>query len=192
MFCASLLQQSPVHTSNYSTMLATRRVQARSKDDVLERFFEWSETAFCPHTITNDELPPPEDVLDYLFEHVETFTCAEEADRLASGQPRTLERDNSLIEGYPSMVGTHRGCQVEPLGHEGDMLDVCFEQIEAYACKEGEEDSYRKKSNRFSMRRQRRSVGTSAIRRKFEEAYADLEAQDEIQLYYRPNRSTSD
>jgi hypothetical protein len=171
-------------------MLATRAVQARCKDDVLERFFEWSETAFCPHNITKDEIPPEEDVLDYVFEHVESFACAQDDERLSNGQPRTLQRDNSLVDGYPTM--THRGRQIQPLGQERDILDSCFEQIEAYACKEGDEQLYSKKSNRFTLRRELRTGGAIGVSRKFEEAYAELEAQDEIQLYFRPNRPTRD
>lgn len=185
-----LLTRIPDQTSNLQTMLANRRVQGRSKDDVLERFFEWSENAFCPHTITKGELPTEEDVLDYVFEHVESFSCVDDVERLPNGQPRTVERDNSLIEGYLALASP-RGIQIQPFGQQGDMLDVCFEQIEAYACKEGEESPCRQKSNRFNLGRQiRRSVGASGIHRKFEEAYAELEAQNEMQLYFRPNHST--
>jgi hypothetical protein len=172
-------------------MTATRRVQARSKVDVIERFFEWSEMAFCPHHFTKDKMPLEEDVLDYVFEHVESLACADDAERAirSNGQPLTLQRDNSLVEpgmtGYPTMAFSGR--QIEPLGQEGDFLDVCFENVQDYTCKEGVEHSKPRKSGR-----ERRTERNLAVSSKFEETYAELEAEDEIQLYFRPKHSSRD
>lgn len=177
-------------------MTAIRRVNARTQDDVIERFFEWSEKAFCPHHETKDKLPLEEDVLDYVFEQVHSFACAEDAmrDTLTTGQPRTLQRDNSLIEsgveGYPA--SDYRVRRIQPFGQEGDFLDTCFEQVEAYTCKEGAEQAYPRKSALFTFGRGRRAGGRGGTSRKFEEVYAELEADDEIQLYFRPTRSSRD
>ena len=52
-------------------------MQSRSKEDVIERFFTWGETACCPTMAVEDLLEEQKDpdVLDYVFDNVESFTC---------------------------------------------------------------------------------------------------------------------
>mmetsp|Transcript_61012 Transcript_61012/g.70155 ORF Transcript_61012/g.70155 Transcript_61012/m.70155 type:complete len:136 (-) Transcript_61012:63-470(-) len=50
-------------------------------DDVIERFFSWSETALCTHPTgalpfsKDDDGKPDDDILDYVFNNVESVTC---------------------------------------------------------------------------------------------------------------------
>jgi len=146
-------------------------VNGRSSNDVLERFFEWGEAAFCPGLMYKpDELPEnfgEPDVLDYVFEHVESFTCRDngpEGSGIEVGDKGllvkegnkgvgnnsfdenfSLVRDNSLVErdgtnGRPTRLATTRKSpKIVPLGQEGDLLDYCFEHVESFVCNEGNE-----------------------------------------------------
>merc|ERR1711865_842081 len=64
-------------SSSSSTNNGRRYVQSRSKEDVIERFFTWGETACCPAMAVDDLLEEQKDpdVLDYVFDNVESFTC---------------------------------------------------------------------------------------------------------------------
>jgi hypothetical protein len=96
--------------------LATHR---NTHKDVLDLVFEWTEKIMCGDVATNrrsaqaaiqDE--PDEDMLDYVFDHVESFTCRDKKDadgRLLAGEeypgaePSDFTRDNSLVEEGPPM-----------------------------------------------------------------------------------------
>jgi len=112
--------------------------------DALERFFSGWESLFCAprsvESLSKDRVDDP-DVLDYVFESVESFTCADEASydgkckdpfstpprfrreqfHFQQQQPRgysddmSLRRENSLLEhganGAPAMLTTQRGKQ---------------------------------------------------------------------------------
>jgi hypothetical protein len=103
------------------------------------------------------------DVLDYVFENVESYTCgAADASvpRLGVVSPTgnkqlllpdntnnmlALNRDSSLVEGGPN----GQPVQLLTTTREGDLLDYCFEHVESYICTSTsfDEDVYR---NRYS------------------------------------------
>jgi hypothetical protein len=145
-----------------TTMVAAKRrgVQSRSKDDVIERFFQWGETALCPPADEDkmDTTTDP-DVLDYVFESVESFTCAADAPHVAAAAAgrellllsdnacdgMSLQRDNSLIEQGPNgqptqlVVTKSKTTTTTTTPGAGDLLDYCFEHVESYVCTEGNE-----------------------------------------------------
>lgn len=139
--------------------------QARSQD-ALERFFSGWESAFCaPRSIEalSNEVVVEPDVLDYVFEHVESFSCADESlmndpfyHRTSPNRPQkgfmdgptdsfdlSLKRENSLVEqgpnGAPVYVATPTGRAISRFGEEGDLLDYCFEHVESYVCTDARE-----------------------------------------------------
>jgi hypothetical protein len=64
----------------YNKSSTTTTSRRRSHPDVLERFFSGWEATFCaPRSIKSlaNEADEEPDVLDYVFEHVESFTCTE-------------------------------------------------------------------------------------------------------------------
>lgn len=138
---------------------------AKSRD-VLDRFFSGWENVFCaPRSMESyaKDVPDEPSVLDYVFEHVESFTCADETASYQNDpfftQSRHAEfgdephfrefsdrkdsfdirRENSLVEqgpnGAPELLTTtrQRG-RISSLGEEGDLLDYCFEHVESYVC----------------------------------------------------------
>mmetsp|Transcript_29816 Transcript_29816/g.55936 ORF Transcript_29816/g.55936 Transcript_29816/m.55936 type:complete len:183 (+) Transcript_29816:176-724(+) len=175
-------------------MTGSVRVQSRSKTDLIDRIFEWSEGALCPHHVTPESTPPEETTLDYVFEHVESFVCREDVpqDELAeqegqrghSYQLPSLQRDNSLVEvcdGVPEKLNTTR-INVKPMGEKGDLLDYCFEHVESYACGEaatGELDLTGNSGREGSSAKMRLKPG-----KMYSQSSAEME--DEVQLYYRP------
>lgn len=125
------LRRSVVSLPSSSSSSSRRVTNARSKDDVIDRLFATFETAVCPYILTENSKALTDDapVLDYVFENVESFTCAEDAPHLLLDevatfdtnnpnnnsiisndeaatmmmrQPHTLQRDNSLVEKGPS------------------------------------------------------------------------------------------
>lgn len=193
-------------------------VPSRSKDDVLERFFSWSEAAICPYIVPRDAKLEDAPVMDYVFENVESFVCAEQAPHmlledaetssLVGGDdgyhPHRLERDNSLVEvgpnghsGVPSVTrrgGNQRGrggvqtrTKIQPLGSEGDILDYVFEKTESYTCgPEGPSGRVISVPATKSNRSGRKSDGKHRkMPRKPTRSY---KMEDEVQLYFRPNR----
>jgi len=67
-------------TTTMSMPTTTALDRPNRSPDVIERFFSWGETAFCAprsiESLANEKAEVP-DVLDYVFEHVESFTCTE-------------------------------------------------------------------------------------------------------------------
>ncbi|VEU38968.1 unnamed protein product [Pseudo-nitzschia multistriata] len=163
-----------------------REPHAHGQQDVMDRFFSFAEAAFCSPrhsdlaSLAKEPVPEP-DVLDYVFEHVESFTCADDDEHdykheRQGGSPSkasakkhleyedyygadashhklhhqqnleafSLQRDNSLVEtgpaGTPQKLGPHASAaEASPsphcaMGHEGDLLDYCFETVESYTC----------------------------------------------------------
>eukprot|EP00751_Fragilariopsis_kerguelensis_P009309 CAMPEP_0170790850 /NCGR_PEP_ID=MMETSP0733-20121128/20754_1 /TAXON_ID=186038 /ORGANISM="Fragilariopsis kerguelensis, Strain L26-C5" /LENGTH=374 /DNA_ID=CAMNT_0011138587 /DNA_START=46 /DNA_END=1170 /DNA_ORIENTATION=- len=159
----------PVSSSNKRSSRGTpprnsRIVQSRSKTDVIERFFSWSETTFCPHhtgkiPFSQADGRKDEDMLEYVFDNVESFTCAAPpltdrngkqpvlADKRNSNSNNTSnnntnthylnEDENSLVEeGQVPLQGRPR----RAVRHSGDdMLDYCFDHVESLVCTEGNE-----------------------------------------------------
>jgi hypothetical protein len=96
--------------------LATR---SNINKDVLDLVFEWTEKIMCPSGDTTNRSSaaaaiqdePDEDMLDYVFDHVESFTCRDKiaGDRRARDdeypgvEPSDFTRDNSLVEEGPPM-----------------------------------------------------------------------------------------
>mmetsp|Transcript_24539 Transcript_24539/g.27423 ORF Transcript_24539/g.27423 Transcript_24539/m.27423 type:complete len:121 (-) Transcript_24539:308-670(-) len=74
-------------------------IQSRSNSDVIERFFSWSETAFCPHhteniPFSNSDGRKDEDILEYVFDNVELFTCAAPPTDDGNGKPVMADKRN--------------------------------------------------------------------------------------------------
>ena len=166
-------------------MTGSRRVvQSRSKDDVLERLFGFIESKTC----SDVQVPAEEDALDDVFNHVESFVCRGEDAVPTEGsdnQPMMLQRDNSLIEACNSVsskfkLRSPRVPSLQPVGEKGDALDVLFDNAESYMCGEnatGELDVGAGKPR-----------GTGAVTSSASSIVED-EADGQIQLYYRPERS---
>jgi len=159
----------PVSSSNKRSSRGTpprnsRIVQSRSKTDVIERFFSWSETTFCPHhtgkiPFSQADGRKDEDMLEYVFDNVESFTCAAPSLTDRNGKQPFLadnkrnsnssnsnsnnnthylnEDENSLVEeGQVPVKGRPR----RAVRHSGDdMLDYCFDHVESLVCTEGNE-----------------------------------------------------
>mmetsp|Transcript_27520 Transcript_27520/g.31556 ORF Transcript_27520/g.31556 Transcript_27520/m.31556 type:complete len:376 (+) Transcript_27520:140-1267(+) len=159
----------PVSSSNKRSSRGTpprnsRIVQSRSKTDVIERFFSWSETTFCPHhtgkiPFSQADGRKDEDMLEYVFDNVESFTCAAPPLTDRNGKQPFLadnkrnsnssnsnsnnnthylnEDENSLVEeGQVPVKGRPR----RSVRHSGDdMLDYCFDHVESLVCTEGNE-----------------------------------------------------
>ena len=156
-------------TSRYDIAFGDERKSGGTSDksqDVLDRLFSGWENVFCaPRSMETyaKEVPEEPDVLDYVFEHVESFTCADETasyqDDPFFTQPTNAEfrdqphfrefsdakgsfdikRENSLVEegpnGAPELLTTTRPQRrIASLGEEGDLLDYCFEHVESYVC----------------------------------------------------------
>jgi hypothetical protein len=163
-------------------------VQSRSKSDVIDRFFTWGETTFCPHEAIRDIIPLEEDNLDFVFEHVELLVCRENVAevKMSRGHPVTIQRDNSLIEACNSIQAkivkskeTSLRRDDKPVGDKRDVLDYCFDHVESYACGDnatGNLDLTEKNSHPF-----RETIKTSASPSPKEEM------EDEVHLYYRPS-----
>ena len=99
-----------------SKTMVTSSSQSSTSQDILDQMFGWTESVLpCHQNVTKDTKPPEEDVLDYVFEKVESFTCdGQERGFMLENDPRnkqhrggnnsslargdTFERDNSLIE----------------------------------------------------------------------------------------------
>lgn len=141
-------------------------IDSNHKPDFLERFFSGWENAFCaPRSVEalSKEAPGEPDVLDYVFDHVESYTCAGSSmeeeyppppgyerreQNSLDGSKYSLElvRDNSLLEHeqsgapkYLEPLDARQNSLLSSLGHEGDILDLCFERVESYVCTEGRE-----------------------------------------------------
>jgi hypothetical protein len=87
--------------------------------------------------MTEKNMPEP-NVLDYVFEHVESFVFQAEPGVLL-GEDNELRRDNSLVEadhrGNPARLQTQR--KIMPPGQDGDMLDYVFEQGQTQLVRNG-------------------------------------------------------
>lgn len=225
-----MVRQSSSSVSVVSSSSSSRRVvQSRSKDDVIERFFSQFEVTLCPYILTENSKVLNEDapVLDYVFESVESFTCAEDAPHLlleeAAGmatddgdqhrQPHTLQRDNSLVEpcpqGFPVTLETRRRGgkitstttgnnkkKIQPLGKEGDLIDYVFDRTEAYACGPEAATGQLLVEPATTQRVTPRKVAVSGKHRKMPrkptrsscEHHHHHPAEDEVQLYFRPQK----
>ena len=163
-------------TSRYSVAFGDAKDNGRSSSSngVLDSFFSGWENVFCaPRSIEtySKEVAEEPDVLDYVFDHVESFTCVEESsyqndpffhgnyrdgdDRSKNGSSfdynndLSFKRENSLVEegpnGAPAYLATTRQpSAIAKIGQEGDLLDYCFEHVESFVCNtnDGEEKEY--------------------------------------------------
>jgi hypothetical protein len=175
-----------------------RQVQSNKKEDMLDRMFEWTERAFCPASMKNMKPEPKEDVLDFVFTHVESFSCQEQAppqepDVLYTTDGRELERDNSLVQtdpsGRPSRLRTTR--KIKPLGQEGDLVDYVFEHVESLVCAEDLPEGalqYAPVANTVTPRKKEMDEEYRSAKKRGESVY---EQEDEIQLFFRPERRRS-
>jgi hypothetical protein len=135
---------------------------------------------------------PKEDVLDYVFEHVESLVgCQEGAPEpgvLYDDQRVELQRDNSLLEteedGRPARLQTQR--KIKPLGQEGDMIDYVFDHVESLTCAEDLPEGALEKAPVATVTPPRKDMTYKAGKQRIENVY---EQEDEIQLYFRPQRS---
>ena len=155
-------------SSRYGVAFGESTITKRSPD-LIERFFSGFEGVFCaPRSVEalSKEVVEEPVLLDYVFDHVESFTCA--TDDLSyqndpflltptrghhHGFPEdgsktdsydfALKRENSLLEqgpnGAPSfMVTTRQPARIAACGTEGDVLDYCFEHVESFVCNNSE------------------------------------------------------
>eukprot|EP00429_Kryptoperidinium_foliaceum_P001561 CAMPEP_0176005936 /NCGR_PEP_ID=MMETSP0120_2-20121206/2463_1 /TAXON_ID=160619 /ORGANISM="Kryptoperidinium foliaceum, Strain CCMP 1326" /LENGTH=149 /DNA_ID=CAMNT_0017338659 /DNA_START=241 /DNA_END=690 /DNA_ORIENTATION=- len=139
------------------------------------------ENRCCPSSYKPEPNP---DTLDYVFEHVESFTCKhEEKEPETSFRELEIHRDNSMVEfdgnGAPCPARADR--KIKPIGQQGDALDYVFENVERYACNETMPD------DKTSMKSIAPATGQASQRSNPE--HVD-EPEDEIQLYFRPKRGT--
>ena len=119
---------------------------------------EWG--GWCPHHVTEEYIPPEENSLDYVFEHVESFACkggddddddgvVDPYNTVAAGQYPSasplVARDNSLVESYkgglthkfaPQLNNSSRAAvNKAPLGTKGDLLDYrSSKNVESFTC----------------------------------------------------------
>jgi len=74
--------EKPRRTTNETNTKTNTKTKTNKTEprDVLERIFEWGESAFCgaPRSIESlaKEVVVEPDVLDYVFDNVESFTCS--------------------------------------------------------------------------------------------------------------------
>lgn len=194
-------------------------IGASKSPDLLDRFFSGWENAFCaPRSVEAlaREVPSEKNVLDYVFDHVESYTCSgssiEEEYPEPRGRSLELVRDNSLLEQeqtgplrFVAPLDARNHSLLSNLGHEGDILDRCFDRVESFVCSEGGEVSQFKGKSQQPPRRnttnQHRTsepesshpipseISTQRRRKKKkrrpkQNMYPDEE--DNILLYYRP------
>ena len=86
------------------TSLASATDSYSNDDDVLERFFRWGESALCRRQLLlqqEEDCGVEPDTLDYVFEHVESFTCQDDGynDDERSGE------SSSVLRGGGSRIG---------------------------------------------------------------------------------------
>ena len=206
--------------------MAGTQLATRSQKDALDSFFEWTERLVCPvddggkpaqsnnRAIVPSE--PDEDLLDYTFTAVESFTCNDDraySSRRGGGgggcdnyqlqapsEPSYLTRDNSLVESLPgSAVPTTRAVQ-RPRRNDNDMIDYVFEHVESFVCTDDMPMPSEEKSdirefripattnnNTNSSKNNKKSkLSTSRINKRYQEEI--YEPDDEIQLFFRPQR----
>lgn len=162
--------------------------------DVLDRFFNWSERTFCPHNLVQKNMEEP-DVLDYVFQNVESFVCQEdlsdEPELLISDQKMGLKRDNSLLEteqdGRPALLQTQR--KIKPFGQDGDLIDVVFEHVESFVCAEDLSEGALENAPIAAVTPPRKDMTYKAAKKRFENVYGQ---EEEIQLYFRPSKRYHD
>eukprot|EP00533_Pseudo-nitzschia_delicatissima_P004663 CAMPEP_0116111360 /NCGR_PEP_ID=MMETSP0327-20121206/18406_1 /TAXON_ID=44447 /ORGANISM="Pseudo-nitzschia delicatissima, Strain B596" /LENGTH=248 /DNA_ID=CAMNT_0003604591 /DNA_START=72 /DNA_END=818 /DNA_ORIENTATION=- len=142
--------------------------------DLIERFFSGFEGVFCaPRSVEalSKEIAEEPILLDYVFDHVESFTCATddlsyqndpflltptrghhhggfpEDGSKADSYDFALKRENSLVEQGPNgapayMATTRQPARIAACGTEGDLLDYCFEHVESFVCNNNEDEPY--------------------------------------------------
>jgi len=126
-----------------------------NKEDPVEAFFGFFEGMVCPAPSTfqrgaNDPQKDP-DMVDYVFEHVESYVCADERtlpdeDNVGMENNYNLDRDNSLLSDNQLQERQHRqggaaavgrdGKKIKPIGEKGDVIDYVFGHVESYVCQE--------------------------------------------------------
>ena len=153
--------------------MASTQLAKRSQKDALDSFFEFTERLMCPiddgdnsnnkmknrraKTQQSALVPnePDEDLLDYTFNAVESFTCVDDGGRSgrdghyhngyprhggpAPSEPSYLTRDNSLVESLPGNAGgppssSSRAIQKRRTNRDGDVIDYVFEHVESFVC----------------------------------------------------------
>eukprot|EP00531_Pseudo-nitzschia_arenysensis_P008532 CAMPEP_0116134262 /NCGR_PEP_ID=MMETSP0329-20121206/10551_1 /TAXON_ID=697910 /ORGANISM="Pseudo-nitzschia arenysensis, Strain B593" /LENGTH=247 /DNA_ID=CAMNT_0003628959 /DNA_START=32 /DNA_END=775 /DNA_ORIENTATION=+ len=152
------------NTSRYGVAFGESSLSNRSPD-LLERFFSGWEGVFCTtrsvETLSKQVVEEPI-LLDYVFDHVESFTCADDMsyqddpflltpsrrqhthpgypeDASKDSYDLALKRENSLVEQGPNgapayMLTTRQPNRIAGCGKEGDLLDYCFEHVESFVC----------------------------------------------------------
>jgi hypothetical protein len=142
--------------------------------------------------MTEKNKPEP-NVLDYVFEHVESFVCQEDAPEpgLLLVEDNELRRDNSLVEadhrGNPTRLQTQRNI-IKPPGQDGDMLDYVFEHVESLVCTEDlPDDAFENAPIKTVTPPRHNDMAYRAAKKRLENIY-NAEDEDEIQLYFRPER----
>lgn len=153
--------------------------------DAFESMFEWAETSFCPAAMRNYKPESKPDTLDYVFDHVESFTCRQEEKEpdVVYNRPMGLARDNSLLLPESSSGPTRKSNEptIKPFGQRGDLVDYVFEHVESYACNEATPDDSTTLKTIFQ------SVPPKNVHRSSQyQAQSVNETEDEIQLYFRP------
>jgi hypothetical protein len=174
-----------------------KQLASRGQGDFLDRMFDWTEGAFCPHKVTKDTPEPKENLLDYVFTHVESYTCNDNekgeepgvlfVEQGSIGKNHTFDRDNSLLEpghfGKPAQLQTQR--KKKAVGRDGDMLDYVFEHVESYVCADdGPEGATQ--TAQFVAAEQNNDITYKAAKQRVQNL---CEPELEIQLYYKPQRS---
>ena len=117
----------------------------------------------------------------------ESFTCRQdEKEPDVQFSEHGINRDNSLLEadeyGQPLTEKMER--KIKPFGEQGDIVDYVFEHAESYACNEAMPNDTATLTSSVPSDEQDRAK-YRGINSRIEHVY---EAEDEIQLYFRPKR----
>eukprot|EP00525_Craspedostauros_australis_P011539 CAMPEP_0198113444 /NCGR_PEP_ID=MMETSP1442-20131203/5115_1 /TAXON_ID= /ORGANISM="Craspedostauros australis, Strain CCMP3328" /LENGTH=229 /DNA_ID=CAMNT_0043770531 /DNA_START=643 /DNA_END=1332 /DNA_ORIENTATION=- len=161
-----------------STTTETKHLTTKSPD-ALDSFFGMVEGLVCPSPTALQsnarEEPTEPDVVDYVFEHVESYICADERtveDESEQVTPYNIGRDNSLVtdeslrDTQPDPQGELLGRpapvkkSIKPIGQRGDVIDYVFENVESLVCRDDttlgseEEDIIRQMGNDQGKRQQ--------------------------------------
>eukprot|EP00429_Kryptoperidinium_foliaceum_P034773 CAMPEP_0176179924 /NCGR_PEP_ID=MMETSP0120_2-20121206/92192_1 /TAXON_ID=160619 /ORGANISM="Kryptoperidinium foliaceum, Strain CCMP 1326" /LENGTH=181 /DNA_ID=CAMNT_0017518117 /DNA_START=136 /DNA_END=682 /DNA_ORIENTATION=+ len=171
------------------------------------------ENRCCPSSYKPEPNP---DTLDYVFEHVESFTCKhEEKEPETSFRELEIHRDNSMVEfdgnGAPCPARADR--KIKPIGQQGDALDYGmfllkrnFMRWSAISCPNTFGAVVTKYRNDYVFENVERyacnetmpddktsmksiAPATGQASQRSNPEHVD-EPEDEIQLYFRPKRGT--
>lgn len=123
--------------SSNNGKLTTR--ERKEELDWIDSVCEGTTNLFCPvpenlpeaiAAMTDEKKKVDEDVLDYVFESVESFTCREDQQNADKKKESGAAESDENIE--------HQ--RIAALGEEGDAIDYVFEKVESLVCSPSYDD----------------------------------------------------